>query len=106
MSSNTVSMFAPVEVAPQIASPSVSRSLHQLPIGHSGVISHLSVPHDAPDWQPWLEALGFISGEQVLVKRRSLLRQGAVVVQVGLSIFALHPEEAACVQVVVERVAA
>ena len=57
----------------------------------------LRVPTDARDWQPWLEEIGFLQRRHVTVRRRSLLRKGAVVVRMGHSTFALHPEEAACI---------
>ena len=77
-------------------------NLNQAPVGLNLTIDQLRVPEDAQDWQPWLEEIGFLPGEQVTVRRRSLLRKGAVVVRVGHSTFALHPEEAACVWVVAD----
>lgn len=74
-------------------------NLNQASMGDAFEIVAVTVPHDAPDWGPWLSEIGFIVGESVVVKRRSILQSGAVVVQVGLSTFALHPDEAACVWV-------
>ena len=74
-------------------------NLNQAPVGLDLIIRQLRVPADARDWQPWLEEIGFLQGEHVTVRRRSLLRKGAVVVRVGHSTFALHPEEAACIWV-------
>ncbi len=74
-------------------------NLTQATIGRDCVVEKISVPKDASDWLPWLEEIGFIEGERVQVKRRSILSQGAVVVRVGQSTFALHPAEAACVWV-------
>lgn len=74
-------------------------NLNQAPVGQDLIIQQLRVPSDAQDWQPWLEEIGFLPGEHVTVRRRSLLRKGAVVVRVGHSTFALHPEEAACIWV-------
>ena len=74
-------------------------NLNQAAIARECVITQLVAPADAPDWLPWLTEIGFIVGEHVSVKRRSILRKGAVVVRVGQSTFALHPEEAACVLV-------
>ena len=74
-------------------------NLNQAPVGQDLIIQQLRVPDDAQDWRPWLEGIGFLQGEQVTVRRRSLLRKGAVVVRVGHSTFALHPEEAACIWV-------
>lgn len=78
---------------------SAQLNLNQAPVGQDLIIRHLQVPDDAQDWRPWLEEIGFLEGEHVTVRRRSLLRKGAVVVRVGHSTFALHPEEAACVLV-------
>ena len=74
-------------------------NLNQAPVGQDLIIRQLRVPTDARDWQPWLEEIGFLQGEHVTVRRRSLLRKGAVVVRIGHSTFALHPEEAACIWV-------
>ena len=74
-------------------------NLHQAPVGPVLFFRLLRVPTYAPDWQPWLEEIGFLQGEHVTVRRRSLLRKGAVVVRIGHSTFALHPEEAACIWV-------
>ena len=74
-------------------------NLIQAPVGQDFLIKLLSVPSDGLDWQPWLEEIGFLPGEHVTVRRRSLLRKGAVVVRVGHSTFALHPDEAACILV-------
>ena len=76
-----------------------SLNLNQVAIARDCVITQLVAPADVPDWLPWLTESGFIVGEHVSVKRRSILRKGAVVVRVGQSTFALHPEEAACVLV-------
>ena len=74
-------------------------NLNQVAIGRDCTVAQLVTPEDAPDWLPWLSEIGFIVGERVVVKRRSILRKGAVVVRVGQSTFALHPEEARCVLV-------
>ena len=41
-----------------------------------------------------------MAGERTQVKRRSYLSNGALVVQVGLSTFALQAVEARCVEVI------
>jgi Fe2+ transport system protein FeoA len=46
-----------------------------------------------------LQALGFLVGEPVRVLRRSWLKHGPLVVQVGNATFALRASEAACVAV-------
>ena len=74
-------------------------NLNQAPVGEHFVVKQLSVPADSPDWQSWLEEIGFLPGEHVQVRRRSLLSKGAVVVRIGHSTFALHSDEAECVLV-------
>lgn len=74
----------------------LTTTLDQAAIDCPLIIHHVSA---TPDWQHWLEEIGFIAGEHVVVKKRSFLKGGAMVVRVGLSTFALHPSEAACVVV-------
>lgn len=63
------------------------------------VIHSVTAPVIAPEWQAWLEEIGFIPGEQVMVLARSLPGGDPVVVRVGGSTFALRLMEAACVHV-------
>lgn len=63
------------------------------------VIQSVGAPAIAPEWQAWLEEIGFIPGEQVMVMARSLPGGDPLVVRVGGSTFALRMMEAACVQV-------
>lgn len=63
------------------------------------VIHRVDAPRIAPEWQAWLEEIGFIPGEQVMVMARSLPGGDPVVVRVGGSTFALRLMEAACVYV-------
>ena len=74
-------------------------TLDQLPDRQTCIVTQVAPPASAPEWHDWLEEIGFLQGEHVTVRRRSLLRKGAVVVRVGHSTFALHPEEAACIWV-------
>ena len=64
------------------------------------VIRSVDAPSIAPEWQAWLEEIGFIPGEQVMVMARSLPGGDPLVVRVGGSTFALRLIEAACVHVV------
>jgi ferrous iron transport protein A len=64
------------------------------------VIQSVDAPSIAPEWQSWLEEIGFIPGEQVMVMARSLPGGDPLVVRVGGSTFALRLIEAACVHVV------
>ena len=63
------------------------------------VIHSVAAPEIAPEWQAWLEEIGFIPGEQVMVMARSLPRGDPLVVRIGGSTFALRMIEAACVHV-------
>ena len=63
------------------------------------VIHSVDAPDIAPEWQAWLEEIGFIPGEQVMVMARSLPGGDPLVVRVGGSTFALRVLEAACVHV-------
>lgn len=63
------------------------------------VIHSVDAPDVAPEWQAWLEEIGFIPGEQVMVMARSLPGGDPLVVRVGGSTFALRLIEAACVHV-------
>lgn len=67
-------------------------------IGERHVIDALQVPAAAPDWGRWLEEIGFIPGEQVVLMARAALGGDPLVVRVGQSTFALRRAEAACVQ--------
>lgn len=63
------------------------------------IIERVDAPPVAPEWQAWLEEIGFIPGEQVMVMARSLPGGDPLVVRVGGSTFALRLVEAACVHV-------
>jgi len=63
------------------------------------IIHSVDAPSIAPEWQSWLEEIGFIPGEQVMVTARSLPGGDPLVVRVGGSTFALRLVEAACVHV-------
>lgn len=74
-------------------------TLDQAGLNQPLIVSQVIAPEKMPEWQPWLEELGFITGEHAMVKKLPLIAGGAMVVRVGLSTFALHPAEAACVVV-------
>lgn len=67
-------------------------------IGHSHRVEALQAPTHAPEWQGWLEELGFVGGEHVSVLARALPGGDPLVVRIGQSTFALRRAEAACVQ--------
>ena len=73
--------------------------LDQANVGQRYVVTALYAPFAAPEWQHWLEDIGFIVGEIVTVTGRSALGGDPLVVRVGASTFALKRAEAECVRV-------
>lgn len=67
-------------------------------LGERHVVAAVTVPPGAPEWARWLEEIGFIPGEQVVLMARAALGGDPLVVRVGQSTFALRRLEAACVQ--------
>lgn len=66
-------------------------------------VTRVAAPADAPEWHDWLEEIGFLPGERVMVMTRALPGGDPLVVRVGSSTFALRRVEAACVQVSTEH---
>jgi ferrous iron transport protein A len=56
-------------------------------------------PAAAPEWARWLEEIGFLPGERVMLMARAALGGDPLVVRVGQSTFALRRAEAACIRV-------
>jgi len=81
-------------------------SLDQLQDLQPCTVTQVAPPANAPEWHDWLEEIGFIPGERVMVMTRALPGGDPLVVRVGSSTFALRRVEAACVRVTVEGVAA
>ena len=69
-------------------------------IGQALMVQHVQAPHAAPEWARWLDEIGFIVGEQVMLMARGLPGGDPLVVRIGQSTFALRRAEAACVGVV------
>ena len=67
--------------------------------GQRHVVTAVEAPAHCPEWAEWLEELGFIPGEQVMLMTRAALGGDPLVVRVGQSTFALRAAEAACVHV-------
>ncbi len=65
----------------------------------SCVIHHVDAPSVAPEWQAWLEEIGFIPGEDVMVMAKAMPGGDPLVVRIGASTFALRRMEAACIHV-------
>lgn len=80
------------------APPYAVTTLAQAAIGQAHRVKSLQAPDYAPEWQQWLEELGFVSGEHVSVLARALPGQDPLVVRVGQSTYALRRAEADCVQ--------
>ena len=67
-------------------------------LGERHVVAEVTAPLGAPEWARWLQEIGFIPGEQVVLLARAALGGDPLVVRVGQSTFALRRAEAACVQ--------
>ena len=74
-------------------------TLDHAEIGQALVVEHVQAPHAAPEWARWLEEIGFIVGEHVMLMARGLPGGDPLVVRIGQSTFALRRAEAACVRV-------
>lgn len=82
----------PVEAA-------VAMPLDTAALGRPCRVVRVDAPSGQPDWARWLAEIGFLPGEQVMVRRKSLWGGDPLVVRVGDSSFALRKAEAACVRV-------
>lgn len=76
-----------------------SLTLAQAPLRQRHVVVAVQAPASAPEWARWLEEIGFIPGEPVMLMARGAFGGDPLVVRVGQSTFALRRAEAACVQV-------
>ena len=81
-------------------------TLDHLPDRQACTVTQVVPPANAPEWHDWLEEIGFLPGERVMVMTRALPGGDPLVVRVGSSTFALRRVEAACVQVAVEHAGA
>jgi ferrous iron transport protein A len=79
--------------------PSLSTSLDQIPLGRAHVVERLESPSASSEWVRWLEEIGFMPGERVMLMARGAFGGDPLVVRVGLSTFALRRAEAACIHV-------
>lgn len=77
-------------------------TLDQLPDFQACTVTQIAPPANVPEWHDWLEEIGFLPGERVMVMARALPGGDPLVVRVGSSTFALRRIEAACVGVVLE----
>lgn len=74
-------------------------TLDQAVIGETLAVLKVFAPPQAPEWELWLEEIGFIPGEQVRLMAKAVPGGDPMVVRVGQSTFALRRAEAACVSV-------
>lgn len=73
-------------------------TLDQIRTGIAYAVAAVNAPASAPEWGQWLEDIGFIEGEQVMLMARAPFGGDPVVVRVGQSTFALRLAEAACIE--------
>lgn len=85
--------------AENAANESTRATLDHASIGHALTVHDVQAPQAAPEWARWLEEIGFIVGEQVMLMARGLPGGDPLVVRIGQSTFALRRAEAACVRV-------
>lgn len=76
-----------------------SGALANMAVGQACQVTAVDAPSAAPDWGRWLAEIGFIAGEPAVVTARSPWGDGALVVRIGSSNFALRRDEACCVSV-------
>ncbi len=74
-------------------------SLADIALDRPCQVTGVDAPAQAPDWARWLAEIGFVAGEPALVTARSPWGDGALVVRIGSSQFALRRDEARCVSV-------
>lgn len=74
-------------------------TLEHMPLRQPCFVHTVQPPAHAPEWLRWLEEIGFISGEQVMLTARGMPGGDPLVVRVGTSTFALRRAEASCIQV-------
>jgi ferrous iron transport protein A len=67
--------------------------------GQTCTVIGINAPQHSPEWQDWLQQIGFIAGESATILRRSQPGGDPLAVRVGQSTFALRRAEAACVLV-------
>ena len=79
--------------------PGNRQTLDLARIGHPLTVARVDPPAAAPEWARWLEEIGFIGGERVMLMARGLPGGDPLVVRIGQSTFALRRAEAACVRV-------
>lgn len=74
-------------------------TLDHMALGKRCIVHAVQPPAQAPEWAQWLEEIGFIAGEQVMLMARGVPGGDPLVVRIGTSTFALRRAEAVCVSV-------
>jgi ferrous iron transport protein A len=92
-----VAAAADVLRAEAVARPAAPVTLDALATGVAAVVQAVATPAQAPEWAQWLDEIGFIPGERVMVTARGVPGGDPLVVRVGNSTFALRRAEAACI---------
>lgn len=77
-----------------------TQRLDQIDIGRPMTVQRVAAAEHAPEWLGWLQEIGFLPGERVMLMAKGFPGGDPLVVRVGLSTFALRAAEAACVQVI------
>lgn len=62
-------------------------------------VAEVRAPEGCPEWREWLQEIGFLPGERVMLMARAQPGGDPLVVRVGGSTFALRVAEARCVSV-------
>jgi ferrous iron transport protein A len=73
-------------------------TLDRAALGKAHRVTGVSAPTLAPEWARWLEEIGFVAGESVMLMARAALGD-PLVVRIGTATFALRRAEAACISV-------
>ena len=74
-------------------------NLNTIAVGQLRRIHHVHAPTSLSEIALYLQQLGFLPGEQVIVQRRAKPGNDPIVVRVGTSTFAIRKFEAACIKV-------
>ena len=79
--------------------PSCCSTLDRAAIGETLAVLRVEAPAQAPEWERWLEEIGFVPGERVELLARAMPGGDPLAIRVGQSTFALRCAEAACIEV-------
>jgi ferrous iron transport protein A len=77
----------------------IGRPLDDMNTGARFVVRSVLAHAHHPEWQSWLEEIGFLAGEQGRLVARGVPGGDPLVVRIGSSTFALRRAEASCVLV-------